>query len=103
MPNNDDNINAKGSCLRTLIDPMPLEDKVKQLVGIGKSGEVFGSENAEVFGTAGAEEYGIPPLIMGHSITGVRSGRISRVKATYFCAPGGRLPFSWPRQAADYP
>lgn len=70
-----------------IIRAMTLEEKVRQLIGIGKDGDVFGSENAEIFGTEGDEKNGIPPLVMGHAITGVRSGRVSRVKSTYFCTP----------------
>ncbi len=70
-----------------LIACMTREEKVAQLTGFGVDGDMFGGFKAEQFGTPGLERLGIPPLIMGHAITGVRSGRISTVKGTYFCTP----------------
>lgn len=71
-----------------LINRLSLEEKVQQLGGMAAHDEdnPFGSQDPN-FGTAGNARLGIPPLIMGHGITGVRAGRNPQVKATYFSTP----------------
>ncbi|WP_111708564.1 glycoside hydrolase family 3 C-terminal domain-containing protein [Lutibacter citreus] len=74
---------------KDLISKMTLEEKVAQLNGLGNGHGVFGDKKAGVFGTKGNEKLGIPTLVMGHGITGVRSGRDVSVKSTYMLAPIG--------------
>jgi beta-glucosidase len=74
---------------RALIAQMTREEKAAQLVGFGDSANPFGNKDANTFGTVGLERLGIPPMIMGHAITGVRSGRASHISGTYFCTPVG--------------
>lgn len=72
---------------RELIQQMTREEKTAQLVGFGDSADPFGDHNADTFGTVGVERLGIPPLIMGHAITGVRSGRAAHINGTFFSTP----------------
>ncbi|WP_139958675.1 glycoside hydrolase family 3 C-terminal domain-containing protein [Flavicella sediminum] len=74
---------------KDLMSKMTLEEKVAQLSGLGNSHGVFGDVKAGIFGTKGNERLGIPTLVMGHGITGVRSGRDVAVKSTYMLAPIG--------------
>ncbi|TRX59222.1 glycosyl hydrolase [Fulvivirga sp. M361] len=77
-----------------LLSRMTLEEKVTQLVGIGVGEGEFGDVTAGIFGTAGNERLGIPRLVMGHGITGVRSGRDRTINSTYMMAPIG-IAASW--------
>lgn len=72
-----------------LLAQMTLEEKVEQLAGRGIGASEFGDRTAKWFGTAGNERHGIPDLVMGHGITGVRSGRDTEVHSTYMMAPIG--------------
>ena len=71
----------------SLISLLSLDEKVNLLHGIGKGNSEFGDDNASVFGIEGNERVGIPNLIMGHGLTGVRSGRDTKKHATYFGTP----------------
>lgn len=77
-----------------LISRMTLEEKVAQLAGFGIGKSEFGDKSASIFGTEGNERLGIPKLVMGHGITGVRSGRDENVNATYMMTPIG-IAASW--------
>ncbi len=68
-----------------IISRMDLKEKVAQLSGMGKTRNEFGDLNVPAFGTSGNQRVGIPDLIMGHGITGVRPGRDTTAHATYFC------------------
>lgn len=70
-----------------ILSKMTTEEKVGQLSGMGRSNNAFGDPNVRTFGTKGNERAGIPDLIMGHGITGVRSGRDASTHSTYFCTP----------------
>jgi len=70
-----------------MISKMSLKEKTEQLHGFGIGKDMFGDKGVIFFGTAGNEKVGIPKLIMGHGITGVRTGRDKTVNATYFCTP----------------
>ncbi len=74
--------------VKELLNRMSLEEKVQQLGGMAvrDDNNPFGSSDPN-FGTTGNARLGIPPLIMGHGITGVRAGRNPDVKATYFATP----------------
>ncbi|WP_347839578.1 glycoside hydrolase family 3 C-terminal domain-containing protein [uncultured Draconibacterium sp.] len=71
----------------SLISILPLKDKVGLLHGMGGGNSEFGDLDIQFFGIKGNKEFGIPPLYMGHGITGVRSGRDTSIHATYFCTP----------------
>lgn len=77
-----------------LLNRMTLEEKVAQLGGMGRGQGEFGDVTAGIFGTAGNERLGIPQLVMGHGITGVRSGRDENIHSTYMMAPIG-IAASW--------
>lgn len=77
-----------------LIIRMTLKEKVAQLAGMGVGKSEYGDKSAEIFGTKGNERLGIPQLVMGHGITGVRSGRDQSVNATYMMTPIG-IAASW--------
>lgn len=77
-----------------LIIRMTLKEKVTQLAGMGVGKSEYGDKSAEIFGTKGNERLGIPQLVMGHGITGVRSGRDQSVNATYMMTPIG-IAASW--------
>src|SRR5210317_938786 len=77
-----------------LIGRMTLEEKVQQLAGRGIGKSEFGDMNAAIFGTGGNDRLGIPLFVMGHGITGVRSGRDANVHSTYMMAPCG-IGASW--------
>jgi len=72
--------------INSLIARMTLAEKIDQLSGMGVTSNEFGDE-VPVFGTGGNSRVGIPELIMGHGITGVRSGRNRSLHATYFSTP----------------
>ncbi|WP_299668705.1 glycoside hydrolase family 3 C-terminal domain-containing protein [uncultured Polaribacter sp.] len=77
-----------------VLSRMTLEEKVTQLSGLGKGQGEFGNSNVGIFGTPGNERLGIPKLVMGHGITGVRSGRDTTVNSTYMMTPIG-IAASW--------
>lgn len=77
-----------------LLSRMTLEEKVAQLSGLGKGQGEFGNSNVGIFGTAANKRLGIPQLVMGHGITGVRSGRDTKVNSTYMMTPIG-IAASW--------
>ena len=77
-----------------LLSRMTLEEKVTQLSGLGKGQGEFGNSNVSIFGTPGNERLGIPKLVMGHGITGVRSGRDATINSTYMMTPIG-IAASW--------
>ncbi len=74
--------------VKELLEQMSLEEKVQQLGGMAVRDDdnPFGSPDLN-FGTSGNARLGIPPLIMGHGITGVRTGRNPYANATYFATP----------------
>lgn len=72
-----------------LLKRMTLEEKVEQLSGVGVGTSEYGDETAGIFGTPANDKYGIPQLVMGHGITGVRSGRDRKINSTYMMAPIG--------------
>lgn len=71
----------------SLISTLSLEAKTKLLHGMGGGQSEFGDLDVRFFGIKGDEAQGIPPLYMGHGITGVRSGRDTSIHATYFTSP----------------
>lgn len=71
----------------SIITKLSLEEKVALIHGMGGGNSEFGDLNIQFFGIKGNEEKGIPPLYMGHGITGVRSGRDTTIHATYFKTP----------------
>ncbi len=77
-----------------LLSRMTLEEKVTQLSGLGKGQGEFGNTNVSIFGTPENERLGIPKLVMGHGITGVRSGRDVTINSTYMMTPIG-IAASW--------
>ncbi len=77
-----------------LLGRMTLEEKVTQLSGLGRGQGEFGNLSVGIFGTPGNERLGIPKLVMGHGITGVRSGRDTTINSTYMMAPIG-IAASW--------
>ncbi len=77
-----------------LLSRMTLEEKVAQLSGLGKGQGEFGNSNIGIFGTPGNKRLGIPKLVMGHGITGVRSGRDITINSTYMMTPIG-IAASW--------
>lgn len=93
QPYNDSTLSPE---VRTedLLNRMTLEEKVAQLGGIGRGQGEFGDVIAGIFGTAGNERLGIPQLVMGHGITGVRSGRDENIHSTYMMTPIG-IAASW--------
>jgi beta-glucosidase len=77
-----------------LLRRMTLEEKVTQLSGLGKGQGEFGNSNVSIFGTPKNERLGIPELVMGHGITGVRLGRDATINSTYMMTPIG-IAASW--------
>ena len=73
--------------IKELISGMTLDEKIAQLGGMGAIKNEFGDLNVRAFGTKGNSRIRIPDLIMGHGITGVRPGRDTSARATYFCTP----------------
>lgn len=73
----------------SLIKLLSLEEKIALLHGMGGENSEFGDLDVRFFGTSGNERVGIPPLYMGHALTGVRSGRDTSIHATYFSTPIG--------------
>ncbi len=71
----------------SLIATLSLEEKISLLSGMGTSRSEFGDKDVPYFGIKGIPEKGIPDFIMGHGITGVRSGRDSKTHSTYFGSP----------------
>ena len=71
----------------SLIQTLTLSEKVSLLSGMGTARSEFGDKNVPVFGIKGIPEKGIPDVIMGHGLTGVRTGRDVSVHSTYFCTP----------------
>lgn len=71
----------------SLISKLSLEQKVSLLHGMGGGDSEFGDLDIPFFGIGGNEQHNIPPLYMGHAITGVRSGRDTTKHATYFKSP----------------
>lgn len=71
----------------SLIATLTLEAKTELLHGMGGGTSEFGDLDVRFFGIKGNEAKGIPPLYMGHGITGVRSGRDTSIHATYFTSP----------------
>lgn len=80
-----------------LLSRMTLEEKVGQLSGMGAASGEFGDFSVSIFGTEGNERLGIPKLVMGHGITGVRSGRDVNINSTYLMAPIG-IAATWDMQ-----
>ena len=80
-----------------LVARMTLEEKAEQLAGRGIGASEFGDLSARIFGTAPNQRLGIPQFVMGHGITGVRSGRDEGVHSTYMMAPIG-IAASWDRE-----
>jgi beta-glucosidase len=72
---------------KELIKKLTLEEKIGLLSGMGTSKSEFGDKDVPVFGIKGIPEKGIPDFIMGHGITGVRSGRDTQKYSTYFGTP----------------
>lgn len=73
--------------IEEIVSKMTIEEKIEQLSGMGRTNNEFGDPNVLTFGTKGNKRVGIPDLIMGHGITGVRSGRDASTHSTYFCSP----------------
>lgn len=71
----------------SLISKLNLEEKVSLLHGMGGGDSEFGDLDIPFFGIGGNKQHNIPPLYMGHAITGVRSGRDTTKHATYFKSP----------------
>lgn len=71
----------------SLISTLTLQEKISLLSGMGTPNSEFGDKNVPVFGIKGIPAKGIPDFIMGHGLTGVRTGRDVSVHATYFCTP----------------
>ena len=71
----------------SIISGLSLKQKVALLHGMGGGNSEFGDLDIQFFGIKGSKRFGIPPLYMGHGITGVRSGRDTTIHATYFTAP----------------
>ncbi len=71
----------------SIIAKLSLKQKVALLHGMGGGNSEFGDLDIQFFGIKGNEELGIPPLYMGHGLTGVRSGRDTTIHATYFKTP----------------
>ena len=70
-----------------LLGKLNLEEKVSLLSGMGTSRSEFGDRGVPYFGIKGIPEKGIPDFIMGHGITGVRTGRDLNTHSTYFGTP----------------
>ncbi len=83
---NKHTLQEKETSIINLISKMTLEEKIEQLSGMGVTNNEFG-DNVTRFGTKGNTRLRIPDLIMGHGITGVRTGRDRNTHATYFSTP----------------
>jgi len=86
---NKADLNKSEQFADSLIQTLSLQEKVSLLSGMGTSGGEFGDRDVPYFGIKGIPGKGIPDFIMGHGITGVRTGRDRKVHATYFGAPIG--------------
>lgn len=84
-----ENLNSNYSELYadSIIRTLGLEEKVSLLTGMGTSRSEFGDKGVPYFGIKGIPEKGIPDIIMGHGITGVRTGRDQHTRSTYFSTP----------------
>ncbi|MGV8094213.1 MAG: beta-glucosidase [Mangrovibacterium sp.] len=72
----------------SLIRTLTLREKVSLLAGMSSTTRSeFGDKDAPCFGITGIPEKNIPDFIMGHGITGVRTGRDINIHSTYFCTP----------------
>lgn len=71
----------------SIIPFLSLKEKVSLLHGMGGGNSEFGDLDIQFFGIKGNKKKNIPPLYMGHGITGVRSGRDTAIHATYFKTP----------------
>jgi len=80
--------------INKLMVQLSLEEKVSLLSGMGTSRSEFGDQGVPVFGIKGIPDKGIPDFIMGHGITGVRTGRDMNTHSTFFCTPIA-LACSW--------
>lgn len=70
-----------------VLERLTLEEKVSLLNGMGRTRNEFGDLDVSVFGIKGIPEKGIPDFIMGHGITGVRTGRDTKTYSTFFGSP----------------
>lgn len=84
---NTDSFAASNAFADSVITQLSLEEKVALLHGMGGGNSEFGDLDIQFFGVKGNKDKGIPPLYMGHGITGVRSGRDTSIHATYFTTP----------------
>ncbi len=70
-----------------IIDDLTLQEKLQLIAGVALADDDPSDGSMDNFGIRGIPEKGIPDLIMGHGITGVRAGRDLGVKSTYFGTP----------------
>ena len=73
--------------VKDLVKTLTLKEKISLLHGMGTTGNEFGGKDVPYFGIKGIPKKGIPDFIMGHGITGVRTGRDTKVHSTYFGSP----------------
>ncbi len=64
-----------------------MQEKIQLIAGVVLPDDDPSDGPMDNFGIWGIPEKGIPDLVMGHGITGVRAGRDVEVKSTYFGTP----------------